>query len=148
MKIFTSQRGYSLILVLGILVLLSTLFHLSYVRTMSTMTLIKNRYWEGITLDLAVNGVEFERMMISNGKINNSNSFHRKEIGMFAGYAGLFEARTKKMSKHEFEIASTGILVDREGSLKLSLRIITRIKQVAKGRWETVYWDEKRTDLI
>ena len=137
MNLFTDRQGAVLVTVLLILLFLSVILFVSLKRSEAAFKLVKNRYWDGIVLDMAENGLEFERLMISKGKNVGPDSPHIREFGSFAGYSGSFESFSKRMTPDTHEITSVGKLLDRNGNSAFSLKICEKI-HFGGGRWETI----------
>ncbi len=142
MKKYIREKGASLIIILAIMFTLTSLLFLSLNRSESAFRLVKNRYLGGVVQDMAENGVAFEQLMISKEQGANSNSPHRREIGMFAGYAGSFESFCKPLKQNTFEIISRGELVGRTGKAEFSAHITATMLRTENGQWKIIYWSE------
>lgn len=135
MNPFTGRQGAVLITVLLILLFLNVILLVSLKRSEAAFRLIRNRYWDGIVLDMAENGLAFERSMITAGEIN-AHSRHIREFGSFAGYSGRFESFSKRIARDTYEITSVGKLLDRTGNPAFMLKICEKAI-FSNGVWET-----------
>lgn len=142
MKKHTIEKGSSVIIILAIMFILNSLLFLSLNRSESAFRLVKNRYLGGVAQDMAENGVAFEQLMISKKQGADSNSPHRREMGMFADYAGSFESFFKPLKQNTFEIISRGKLVDRTGKMVFLTQITATTLHTDNGQWKIIYWSE------
>ncbi|MCP4351516.1 MAG: hypothetical protein GY795_39120 [Desulfobacterales bacterium] len=143
MKNKKKEQGNLLLTVLIIMFLLNSILFISLTRSESSFRLLKNRYLNDVARNLAENGIEFERFMISKGKHAGSDSPHKRDIGMFAKHAGSFESYASLIEEDVFEIVSKGKLSDQSGRLKFSICILARISCSEDGAWKITGWSEQ-----
>ncbi|MDM8516332.1 hypothetical protein QUF76_09050 [Desulfobacterales bacterium HSG16] len=169
MKIFKNIRGSSILAVLMAVFFLSTLLFLSLMRSEAALRLVKYRYLESIALDLAENGIEFEKMIIKKniiktmiikkvsqpirdaardkieyeGRNDAINKTHYKKFNTFAGYAGSFESFFKPLKSGAYEITSRGKLTDSEKKPAFTAEIMVQIALDRRGSWKTIGWSEQ-----
>ncbi len=139
----SGEQGAVLISVLIIMLFLNALLYISLMRSQAAFRLVKNRYYDGIVLDLAENGIEFEHHMISQGKNAGPDSPHIRNIGKFSLCSGSFESFSRQLEPDVFEIVSKGMLVTGKGNRIMSSTVKVRLKSIADGKWKTIYRAEK-----
>ncbi len=140
-----SRGSVHFAMIFALIVTLGVLHGVSLKRSTLAMKMVKGRYWSAAAFDLAENGVEFERMLISNGAVappGRPPEAHFRKLGKFAGYEGLFESSTTVLDDAEFEIVSYGKLLNYKGEVRYAVRIDARIRPDANGVWKTVQWTE------
>ncbi len=141
-----SRGGVHFALIFALIVTLGVLHGVSLKRSTLAMKMVKGRYWSAAAFDLAENGVEFERMLISGGAIAPSGrppEIHSRSLGKFAGYEGLFESSATAVEDGAYEITSHGKLLDHKGEVRYAVRINTRIRPDSRGVWKTIQWTEE-----
>ncbi|MCP4687225.1 MAG: hypothetical protein GY859_04185 [Desulfobacterales bacterium] len=141
-----SRGSIHFALIFALIFTLGVLHGVSLKRSTLAMKMVKSRYWSAAALDLAENGVEFERMLISGGGIaqpGRSPGAHRRELGVFAGYEGVFESSTTALENREYQIVSYGRLFNHKGEVQYAVRIRARIRPDSEGFFETVQWSEE-----
>lgn len=161
MEIFKNIKGSSILAVLMAVFFLSTLLFLSLMRSEAALRLVKYRYLESVALDLAENGIEFEKMMIKKniikamiikkasqpvrdeGSNEAMNKTHYRKFNTFAGYAGSFESFFKPLNSGAYEITSRGKLIDSEKKPAFTAEIMVRIALDRRGSWKTIHWSEQ-----
>ncbi len=148
-RILGSSRGsvhFALIFI--VIVTLGVLHGVSLKRSTLAMKMVKGRYWSAAAFDLAENGVEFERMLLSTGAAaapGRPPETHSRSLDKFAGYEGLFESSAAALEDGAYEIVSTGKLLDHKGEVRYAVRIDARIRPDSRGVWKTIRWTEKTT---
>jgi len=143
MKPRPGERGAALLVVAMIIIFLSGLVSLTFLRAAMGDRLVRNRYLTGVVRDLAENGIELERLLLSKGQAASVHSPHREQIGFFLGYRGSFESYVRPQANGEMMAVSEGKLADRTGQEKYSVRIQARIRHSSQGQWETLEWSEE-----
>ncbi len=138
-----TRGGVHFALIFAVIVTLGVLHGVSLKRSTMGMNMVKGRYWSAAALDLAENGVEFERMLLSGGAgpTGRPPGTHRRELGKFAGYDGLFESSASALENGEHRILSTGMLLNHR-EVRYAVKITARIRPDAEGVWRTVHWSE------
>ncbi len=154
-------QGSSILAVLMAIFFLSTLLFLSLMRSEAAMKLVKYRYLESIAMDLAENGIEFEKMRIKQtmvAKKGNRSDYnsdfekhetetikktHYSKFDTFAGYAGSFESLFKPLGSGTYEIISMGKLIDCEKKPAFTAKIIALAMMDGQGYLKMTYWSEK-----
>jgi len=122
------------------------MINLAMLRSKSAGVLVRDRYLSGIVHDLAENGIEYERLMISRHAAADAGRPHRKEIDTFAGFTGLFESHGRLLARNRYEVHSLGKVLEGNGDTRASVRILAEIHLAADGTWKTVAWKEQAND--
>jgi len=141
MKNNTRERGQALVSVLCLIIFLLALLSLGLMRYQAGLQLAKNRFLQNTALDLAEDGVEYERYMLAAAAPGRPGAPHRLEIGTFAGCPGSFEAFVRPGPGGAPEIVSEGKLISPAGKT-VSRRIVARAGRGRAG-FQIVAWSEE-----
>jgi len=138
------EQGTTIVAILGIMAFLSALLFLSFMRTETGYRLVMDRYLNGVAFDLAENGIAFEQYMIQKEKMGNPQSPNRRYVGKFAYCRGSFESFSKALPGGDFQVVSTGRLVDGQNRPKALVRIKTMLRENSEGGWELIDWAQEQ----